>query len=184
AILFEKRQKILQGEDSRNFFFKHSPDALKATIAAFGQQKTLSLCKRLLLSSIDKAWSLHLSEMNEIRECIHLRVYGKQDPHFEYNKCAIELFDHALSSIDNESLSCFNRIASNNAVVDEPGNILKAPTATWTYLVNDNPFEDRFSRDLAANPGLSLWAGFLWPLLALYYTLAKLKKSPADRSVP
>jgi len=174
-ILFKKRADILDGIGVFDWYRAHAPDHFKALSAALGEQAVRRLCAGLSLAHIDRAWSGHLAEIDEIRESIHLRVYGKQDPLFEYNKCAIELFDAMMQKIDRESIASFNKIVLTDGHADHCDEKGKAPSATWTYLVNDNPFEDSFSQLLLGNVGFSSWAGLLWPLTALYMVVKRMK---------
>jgi preprotein translocase subunit SecA len=174
-ILFQKRGETLFGKGVLDFYRLRSPDRFDAIAKVADERSLLRLCRSISLAHIDNAWSHHLAEVEEIRECIHLRVYGKQDPLFEYNKCAIELFDMMLQKIDDSSIKAFNDIAIVNGTIDLPRDSLKAPSATWTYLVNDNPFEDSFSQQLIGNAGFSSWAGLLWPLTALYFMVKRFK---------
>jgi preprotein translocase subunit SecA len=167
-ILSRKRRDILKGNGLLDFYRLRSPDRCEAIAAAADEPSLLHACRNISLAHLDRAWSHYLGEIEEIRECIHLRVYGKQDPLYEYNKCAIELFDAMLQNIDRDSISAFNRIVVSNGRIDVPEDHPKAPSATWTYLVNDNPFEDSFTQQLIGDIGFSTWAGLLWPLTALY----------------
>ena len=180
-ILFQKRKGILTGRSILDFYRLHSPDRCKAIAAAAGEPSLLRLCRHISLAHLDTAWSHYLGEIEEIRECIHLRVYGKQDPLYEFNKCAIELFDALLHNIDRDSIDTFNRIAITNNRIDLPEDSIKAPSATWTYLVNDNPLEDSFSQQLMGNIGFSTWAGLLWPLTALYLAVKRRKRRNDSR---
>jgi preprotein translocase subunit SecA len=175
-ILFQKRKDNLVGKGVLDLYRECSPDRYDVIATAAGEEPLLHLCRSISLTHLDRAWSHHLAEVEEIRECIHLRVYGKQDPLFEYNKCAIELFDVLLTAIDRDAVDAFNGITVRNGRVDVPEDHLKAPSATWTYLVNDNPFEDSFSQQLIGNVGFSSWAGLLWPLTALYFAVKKIKE--------
>ena len=53
---------------------------------------------------------------------------------------------------------------------------IRKPSATWTYLVNDNPFEKNLGLQLIGNTGLQISAGILGPLLALELFFRKKKK--------
>jgi preprotein translocase subunit SecA len=176
-ILFQKRKDTLIGKGILDFYRQHSPDRCEAIAAAVGEPSLLQVCRNISLAHVDRAWSHYLGEIEEIRECIHLRVYGKQDPLHEYNKCAIELFGTVLHNIDRDSINAFDRITVSNNNIDVPEDCAKAPSATWTYLVNDNPFEDSFTQQLIGDTGFSTWAGLLWPLTALYLAVKKHKEN-------
>jgi preprotein translocase subunit SecA len=178
-ILFQKRSDILIGKQALDVYKSRSPKQFNRLLAHAGEEQMLRICQILSLANLDKAWSLHCAEINEIRDTIHLRTYGKQDPHFEYNKCAIELFDALLQKINDDALAAFDAISISNGQITLPHDTAKAPSATWTYLVNDNPFEDAFAMELIGNTGLSLWAGLLWPLTGLYFMAKKFKENKA-----
>jgi len=52
---------------------------------------------------------------------------------------------------------------------------IKGPSATWTYLINDNPFENLLGIQLIGNMGMQTMAGMLGPLVALQLLFRKKK---------
>jgi hypothetical protein len=58
---------------------------------------------------------------------------------------------------------------------------LKAPSATWTYLVNDKPYEDKFAMQLIGDIGFSALAGLQFPLIVLYVAVRKYVKRRTAR---
>jgi len=56
---------------------------------------------------------------------------------------------------------------------------LKGPSATWTYLINDDPFADDLAKSLAGNLGFAMGAAMAWPLLFLW-ALARKWKTRSD----
>jgi preprotein translocase subunit SecA len=173
-IMFRKRREILQGTSVLDFYRTHAGERFKRLLAAVGETVLLEACRNLSLANLDKAWSSHLAEIEEIRECIHFRMYGRQDPYFEYNKCAIELFDRLAHTSDEDALDAFNRITAADGRIAMPSGSAKAPSATWTYLINDNPFEDKYGMQLLGAAGYSAWAGLLWPLMALAFLVKRI----------
>jgi hypothetical protein len=55
---------------------------------------------------------------------------------------------------------------------------LKVPTSTWTYLINDNPFENMFGLQFIGNRGIGISLGVLmvWPLMILFPLLKKISR--------
>jgi hypothetical protein len=53
---------------------------------------------------------------------------------------------------------------------------MKSPSSTWTYTINDNPFDPMLEIQLGGNAGVSAWAAMLWPLLAVYFIVKKMKR--------
>jgi hypothetical protein len=50
---------------------------------------------------------------------------------------------------------------------------LRAPSATWTYLINDNPFEHNLGMQLIGDAGMQIGAGVLGSLIALQLMFRK-----------
>jgi preprotein translocase subunit SecA len=64
-----------------------------------------SICKMVMLQTIDSLWMNHLDEIDYLRQGIGLRGYGQRDPLIEYKKESYNLFtllvDNTRSSIIN-----------------------------------------------------------------------------------
>jgi preprotein translocase subunit SecA len=100
------------------------------------------LRRKATLSRIDDLWSDYLIQITEVREGIHWVSMAGQDPVNEFRKRAIELFEVVLAKLDEE-------------ITDE--DLAQASeldtSATWTYLINDQPLGDlsqRFMRGVLA----------------------------------
>jgi preprotein translocase subunit SecA len=84
--------------------------------------------------------------LTNIRENIHLVVLGNQDPLDEFHKAVGTAFADLWQAIDDRVVQTFHaaRITSNG--IDLQREKLAAPSSTWTYLINDNPFGDVLQR--------------------------------------
>jgi len=58
--------------------------------------------KVITLNIIDKYWTEHINTMAHLREGIHLRSYGQEDPLRAYTVEGFDLFDNMLQNIDKE----------------------------------------------------------------------------------
>ena len=58
--------------------------------------------KVITLNIIDKYWTEHINTMSHLREGIHLRSYGQEDPLRAYTVEGFDLFDQMLQNIDKE----------------------------------------------------------------------------------
>ena len=58
--------------------------------------------KVITLNIIDKYWTEHINTMSHLREGIHLRSYGQEDPLRAYTVEGFDLFDNMLQNIDKE----------------------------------------------------------------------------------
>jgi preprotein translocase subunit SecA len=77
-------------------------------------------------------------------------------------------------------IDMFNSIDAGSKDIDLKSLGLKAPSSTWTYLINDDPFENMLSTNLATSIALSTGFSFfwLWPFLVIIYLVRwfKIKK--------
>jgi preprotein translocase subunit SecA len=68
--------------------------------------------------------------------------------------------------------------------VDLTGTGLKAPSSTWTYLVNDDPFVNRLGAMLTGPGGVTVAiysAAVMMPLLILWGLVEKVLRRKAGR---
>jgi preprotein translocase subunit SecA len=179
-MVFETRKDILNGNSALDFYQSNSPDQFQKLITKISEEQFLKICSQISLFYLDQFWSNYLAEIADIREGIHLTRLGGQEPVFEFQKLSIEIFDKLQNEMELDMITSFNNINDNNADLDSLG--LKAPSATWTYLVNDNPFEDMLEIQLIGNVGLNTGAGLYWPLMGLYLLFKRLRRKPDDES--
>lgn len=176
-ILFEKRDGFLHGDGAMEFFTIAAPDDFavmaKKNIAGPG-----ALCKRIAIDCIDVHWSRYLAEATDIREGIHLRRIGGQDPLFEFQRIVIGLFENLEKDIDASMLQSFHTaaVSPGNAGFSGADCLPKSPSSTWTYMINDNPFDPMLQVQLRSSVGVSAWAAMLWPLMAVYFIVKRVKR--------
>ena len=58
--------------------------------------------KVIVLNIIDKYWTEHINTMSHLREGIHLRSYGHDDPLRAYTVEGYQMFDNMLQNIDKD----------------------------------------------------------------------------------
>jgi len=95
-----------------------------------------------MLFHLDRGWADHLAYLSDIRESIHLRALGRQNPLDEFHRLAVDAFANLAADAIEASQQTFE---TANILVDEPGldlSKLARPTSTWTYMVHDNPLRD------------------------------------------
>lgn len=172
-MIFENRKKTLSGDSPTHFYQTNCPVQYDQLQKRIGSRRLTEICRFISLHYIDKAWSQYLDEIAEIRESIHLTKLGYQDPLFEFFKIAIEMFDNLQTDIESGMINKFNELNSSGSNIDMDSLGLKAPSSTWTYLINDDPFENMLATNFAGSMGLSIgWSFFwLWPLLLLFSLL-------------
>ena len=70
------------------------------------------------------------------------------DPLTEFHKEAVTLFGRLLDQVEEQSAETFRTAVITAAGADLDAAGLKRPSATWTYLVQDNPFGTAMDRAL------------------------------------
>ncbi len=124
--------------------------------AAVGSDVLTGAARQVVLYHLDRGWADHLAVLAGIREGIHLRALGHGpnpfimalDPLAEFHREAVALFARLLDQVEERSAETFATAAITTAGVDLDAAGLKRPTATWTYLVQDNPFGSGLDRAL------------------------------------
>ena len=137
------------------------PDGLEAPVTSSPGPRPdpgvlVTAARQIVLYHLDRAWADHLAALAEIREGIHLRALGHGpnpfimalDPLTEFHKEAVKLFGQLFDEVERASAETFEAAAITEAGVDLDTAGLKRPTATWTYLVQDNPFGTDLDRAL------------------------------------
>ena len=76
------------------------------------------------------------------------------------------MFREFQRRVEAASVARYGAIDPLTADVDAAD--LKGPSATWTYLINDDPFADDLVKALAGNVGFGIGAAMAWPLLMMW----------------
>ncbi|MUV39067.1 Protein translocase subunit SecA [Lentibacillus sp. JNUCC-1] len=58
--------------------------------------------KVILLRTVDTKWMDHIDQMDQLRQGIHLRAYGQNDPLREYQMEGFAMFEEMVASIEDE----------------------------------------------------------------------------------
>jgi preprotein translocase subunit SecA len=87
----QQRQKEVATEHAREIYQQKDE--------AVGAELMREIERSWVLRIIDRRWMQHLKDMDFLREGIHLRAYGQQDPLIEYTKEAHALFEAMLQSL-------------------------------------------------------------------------------------
>jgi preprotein translocase subunit SecA len=175
---------MLLTNDAADFFSSHAARDYATLRKALEEKELKELCSSIYAAHLDNHWSGYCEEINDLRDGIHLRRWGRQDPLFEFQKIVIALFETLCDRMEKDALEDFAGLAGSgdaSAACAARTARIKAPGATWTYLVNDDPLEDKFALAFANDIGFSAWAGLLWPLTALYFFLRKAGEKKKER---
>ncbi|MEO3771263.1 accessory Sec system translocase SecA2 [Micromonospora sp. B9E7] len=105
--------------------------------------------RSIALYHLDRLWAEHLAELSEVREGVHLRALGRLDPLDEFHRAAVPAFNDLIPEIEARTIATFNETEFDEDWQADDGTLVR-PTATWTYLVHDNPFGSELDRLIAS----------------------------------
>jgi preprotein translocase subunit SecA len=186
-LIVERRYSILTGEDAPGIWLRTTEPGA-ALVAAVGERAVVDAERTVTLACIDRAWRDHLAFCADLREGIHLVRLGGQDPLTAFTSEAIQAFSTIDEAIDEAVGAALSKVRIVDGRVDLTSTGITAPSATWTYLVNDDPFKSRIGAMLTG-PGRATVgiysAAMLMPLLMLWGVVARLlRRDERRRSDP
>jgi len=173
ALLQEQRHEVLEHDAATHMLAAVDAERVEALRRRLGDDRADELLRRLVLLQIDGAWSDHLAAVADLREGIHLHRVGRQDPLFEFQKEAARYFRDLEQRIEED---CAREFTALDLEADLDAMALEGPSATWTYLINDDPFRDQLAKSLAGNVGFSMGAAAAWPLLMLWWAARRWRR--------
>lgn len=142
AIIVERRNTLLSTPAAREELRELSPVRYDELAQQISEDELELICRRIMLFHLDRGWADHLAYLADIRESIHLRALGRQNPLDEFHRLAVDGFAHLAADAIEASQQTFE---TANVAESEPGldlSKLARPTSTWTYMVHDNPLRD------------------------------------------
>ena len=142
AILDERREKLLTTNAAWEELSKLASARAKEVEAAVGRDVAEDAAREIMLSHLDRGWSDHLADLDDLRESIHLRALAKESPIDEFHRAAIGAFKNLVNNAVTDSVQTFQEVEidSDGAHLEDTG--LARPSSTWTYMVNDNPLSN------------------------------------------
>ena len=166
----ERRRAMLSGEDTPDIW-SQDPERRGSLVAAAGEEAVVDAERTVTIACIDRAWRDHLAYCADLREGIHLVRLGGADPLAKFSMEAIRAFGQLDAAIDAGVLEALAAVRAVDGKIDLTVTGLKAPSSTWTYLINDDPFQHRIGMALTRPGGVThaIYAGaMLMPLLILW----------------
>ena len=113
-----------------------------------GEEILLQVEKDISLYFLDIAWSDHLNLIENIKEGIHLISFGNttmftgnREPVDDFNSQIIDAFNTLLEEFETDVINSFEKAQITKNGLDRKKEGLDFPSSTWTYLINDNPFD-------------------------------------------
>jgi preprotein translocase subunit SecA len=155
-VVLAHRDRVLRTSAAADALAGSCPERYAELSEALDSEVITRAARQIVLYHLDRGWADHLAVLAGIREGIHLRALGHGpnpfimalDPLAEFHREAVELFGRLLDDVEERSAETFRtaEITADGVDLDAAG--LKRPSATWTYLVQDNPFGTGLDRAL------------------------------------
>ena len=142
AIIVDRRNTLLRTATAREELAELAPDRYDELSEEISEDRLETICRQIMLYHLDRGWADHLAYLADIRESIHLRALGRQNPLDEFHRLAVDAFASLAADAIEAAQQTFE---TANVLEEEQGldlSKLARPTSTWTYMVNDNPLSD------------------------------------------
>ncbi|RGA05502.1 accessory Sec system translocase SecA2 [Microbispora triticiradicis] len=143
AEVLEQRDRVLNGDTGARALESACPERYRELCETAGEEAVERAARQIVLYHLDQCWTEHLGFLSDLREGIHLRALGRLNPLDEFNREAVPAYRAMLDEVERRSRETFEKADVTRDLADQG---LKRPTATWTYLVQDNPFGSEWDR--------------------------------------
>lgn len=172
-ILQDERLKILNDPSTLTQFFPPLPALAKAS------PKQLAWIQTFAMIQYDRQWALHLDELAQSRDGVHLVRLGGQNPLNTFRKMADSSFSKLYERLEIQVRDWIERVVGEGLSPEEATD-LERPASTWTYVINDNPFEDQLSIMLLDNANMGMHVDFV--AAPFLFTVAMMRWMKKKRS--
>ncbi|AKK03084.1 accessory Sec system translocase SecA2 [Corynebacterium epidermidicanis] len=149
SIIDARRARLLDTDLAWQELAERAPERA-AELMGLPEDIRVQAARDIMLFHLDNGWSEHLALLDDVRESIHLKAIARETPIDEFHRIAVTEFKTLAQTAVDEAVQTFKsvRIDEDGAHLSDAG--LNRPSATWTYMVGDNPL---------ANKGKSLISG-------------------------
>ncbi|QPK84161.1 accessory Sec system translocase SecA2 [Corynebacterium qintianiae] len=137
-ILDERRATLLDTPAAWEELSSRSPERAKQ-LDHLPEDVKVQAARDIMLYHLDTEWSEHLALMDDVRESIHLRAIARETPIDEYHRIAVREFKDLANRAVDKAVETFNEVTIDSAGAHLEAAGWKRPSATWTYMVSDNP---------------------------------------------
>ncbi|WP_214416154.1 accessory Sec system translocase SecA2 [Sphaerisporangium fuscum] len=149
AEVLQQRDRVLHGDAAADALARACPERWSELGEQVDESVLKEAARQIVLFHLDRGWTEYLGFMSDVREGIHLRALGhKLAPLDEFHREGVAAYRKLLEDVESRSVETFeNATITADGLTPSDGD-LKRPSATWTYLVQENPFGDAFTRAL------------------------------------
>jgi preprotein translocase subunit SecA len=139
--LAERRERVLKTDVAADMLRDRFPEETEE----LDDDDLSRIGRSIALYHIDRLWAEHLALLSEVREGVHLRALARVDPLDEFHRAAVPAFNDLIPEIETRTVETFEHSDLGQEWTPEESKLIR-PSATWTYLVHDNPFGSDMDR--------------------------------------
>jgi preprotein translocase subunit SecA len=140
-VLLEYRDELLTTDLAATSLASQASERWEELSESLDEKVLEEAARQVMLYHCDQRWTEHLAFLADVRETIHLRALAKETPIDEFHRTAIPEFRKIQDEITDRAVETFTTIEISSEGVDLTAGELRRPSATWTYMVHDNPFD-------------------------------------------
>ncbi|AYJ49964.1 accessory Sec system translocase SecA2 [Rhodococcus sp. P1Y] len=151
-ILDARRAALLSSDEALELLSSAAPDRVAELRKTVSEATLAVVARKIVLFHLDRSWSEYLAHLADVRESIHLRALGRENPLDEYHRIAVEAFKTVSEKAVESAVSTFESADITEDGIDLGSAGLQRPTSTWTYMVHDNPFAGNTANNAGLGP--------------------------------
>ncbi|CAB0800499.1 accessory Sec system translocase SecA2 [Corynebacterium diphtheriae] len=142
VIIDERRARLLDTDQAWVELSEAVPEKAHKLTDKLDPAILVQAAREVMLYHLDRCWSDHLALMDHVRESIHLRAIARETPLDEYHRIAVREFKQLAQRAVDLAVETFRDVTidQDGAHLADAG--LMRPSATWTYMVSDNPLSN------------------------------------------
>lgn len=137
-IIDERRDRLLDTPQAWEELAQAAPQRAEE-LAQLPAATREDAARTIMLFHLDDEWAEHLAIMDDVRESIHLRAIARETPIDEYHRIAVREFKDLAQRAVDKAVETFQRVPIDESGAHLEEVELSRPSATWTYMVSDNP---------------------------------------------
>jgi preprotein translocase subunit SecA len=145
-VLAARRRELLLTDLAADWVRESYKELYDEVAEEIGEDRAASAARLIALGHLDRGWADHLAMLADVREGVHLRALGRQDPLDEYHRLAIPAFKEFMEQTQAKTAETFIDSDLTDPEWTPADAGLVRPSTTWTYMVHENPFGTELER--------------------------------------
>ncbi|MBW6437209.1 accessory Sec system translocase SecA2 [Actinoplanes hulinensis] len=149
VAMADRREQVLTTDRGSEILAGLRSAEHAALVRLHGADRVAAVARTIVLHHLDTAWADYLGFIGELREGIHLRAVANLDPLDEFHRAAVPEFRRLIPDAEERAAAVFAALDPSGADWTAAGLGLDRPSATWTYVVDDDALGTDMSHFLA-----------------------------------